>query len=210
MTAAYDLFLREFNATGRESMDGISVYNLADVNEAERQILHDTLLTAFGQRDERAPRPLAFIAPSAGTQQLLAQVVQAQSPQAPAGAFVLNCAYALLSITPHTVALDILEHKARRNDDAWLGGLAMEGLMRAVPATDASQRLAGIVRTEDADAPRLPAADALLMRHGWRLEDPDRKDETLSLMRAMIGDDTAARDQALQKVLITPPRTWPA
>lgn len=210
MTAAYDLFLREFNATGRESMDGISVYNLANVSEPERQLLHDSLLKAFGQRNDRAPRPLAFIAPTAGTQQLLAQVVQAQSPQEPADEFVLNCAYALLSLSVHTGSLDILERKVRCNDDMWLCGLAMEGLMRSVPATDASHRLAGIVRTEDADAPHLPAADALLMRHGWRLEDPDRKDETLALMRAMIGDDTAARDKALQKVLGTPPRTWPA
>lgn len=210
MTAAYDLFLREFNATGRESMDGISVYNLAHVNEAERQILHDTLLKAFGQRHDRAPRPLAFIAPTASTQQLLTQVVQAQRTDGPADGFVLNCAYALLSIAPHTGALDILERKARLNDDAWLCGLSMEGLMRSVTTTDASQRLAGIVCTEDADAPRLPAADALLMRHGWRLEDPDRKDETLALMRAMIGDDTAARDEALLTVINTPPRTWPA
>ena len=210
MTAAYDLFLREFNATGRESMDGMSVYHLTELSEAERPVVEQTLITAFRQRNARTPRSLAFIAPTATTRQRLEQVLQVQATTAePADAFTLECAYALLSFTDHVGALDVLEHKAREDDDLWLCGLAMEGLLRSVPTTDASERLAGIVRTAH-ESLRLSAADAVLMRHGWRLEDPDRKTETLALLRAMIGDDTAARDGALLKVLRTPPRTWPA
>ena len=211
MTAAYDLFLREFNATGRESMDGMSVYHLAELSEAERPVVEQILITAFEQRNARAPRSLAFMAPSPITRQRLEQALQVQAAAADhADAFVLECAYALLSFTDHVGALDVLEHKAREDDDLWLCGLAMEGLLRSVPTTDASERLANIVRTAHRESLRLSAADAVLMRHGWRLEDPDRKTETLALLRAMIGDDTAARDSALLKVLRTPPRTWPA
>jgi hypothetical protein len=209
MTAAYDLFLREFNATGRESMDGVSVYNLAHLSEPERLLVHETLLQAFQQRHARAPRPLAFITPNTCTRQLLEEVLQAQAPQETSDEFVLNCAYALLSITVHPAAMDILERKVLANDDPWLCGLAMEGLTRSVPGTDASERLARIVCADATEAPRLGAADALLMRHGWRLEDAQRKVETLTLMRAMIGGDAAAQDAALLKVLKTPVQTWP-
>lgn len=210
MTAAYDLFLREFHATGRESMEGMSVYHLAQLSEAERPLVHQILITALEQRNARAPRSLAFIAPTHTTRQLLEQALQAHAANTRhADEFVLDCAYALLSLADHIGALDVLTRKVRDDDDLWLCGLAMEGLLRSVPTTDASDRLADIVRTDPRESLRLSAADALLMRHGWRLEDPDRKAETLALMRAMIGDEPEARDAALLQVLKTPALKWP-
>lgn len=209
MTDAYDLFLSEFDATGQAARDGVSVYNLAHLSEPERLQVHDTLIQAFRQRHARVPRPLAFIAPTTATQRLLEEVVQAQPPHEPPDEFVLNCAYALLSISGHPAAMELLERQVLAHDDPWSCGLAMEGLTRAVPSANASERLARIVCLGVPEAPRLGAADALLIRHGWRLEDPQRKEETLALMRAMIGEDATARDAALLTVLKAPVQRWP-
>lgn len=209
MTDAYDLFLREFNATGPESMDGVSVYNLVHLSEPERLLVHDTLIQAFRQRHARAPRPLAFIAATTGTQRLLEEAVQAQAPHDTPSEFVLNCTYALLSISGFPAAMELVERQVLAHDDPCLCGLAMEGLARAIPGANASERLARIVCLDAPEAPRLDAADALLIRHGWRLEDPQRKAETLALMRAMIGEDATARDAALLTVLKAPVQRWP-
>lgn len=211
MTAAYDLFLREFNATGRESMEGVSIYNLADLSERERPLVHQLLIKAFQQRNERAPRPLAFIDSTPATRQLLVHEVQAHAANQPVDEFLLACAYALLTLTDHTGALDILERKVRDNDDLWLCGLAMEGLIRSVPATNASARLARMVRIDPEGELRLAAADALLQRHGWMLEDanPARAGQALALFQTLAGAQDADRDAALLKILKTPVEGWP-
>lgn len=211
MTAAYDLFLREFNATGQAAMEGVSVYNLADLSQDERPLVHQALLKAFQQRNARAPRPLAFIAPTADTRLLLEQAVQEHTTSQPPNEFVIACAYALLTLADHAGALDLLERKVRDNDDPWLCGLAMEGLIRAVPATNASARLARMVRIDPEGQLRLSSADALLQRHGLMLEDADttRGAQALALFQALAGPKDANRDAALLKVLKTPVQTWP-
>lgn len=211
MTAAYDLFLREFHATGRDSMEGVSIYSLADLVEQERPLVRQLLVKAFQQRNERAPRPLAFIDPSPAIRQLLEHEVQAQTASQPADEFVLACAYALLTLTDHTGALDILERKVRENNDLWLCGLAMEGLIRSIPATNASARLARMVRIDPQGELRLTASDALLQRHGWMLEDknPARAAQALVLFQTLVGAQDIDRDAALLKVLKTPVEGWP-
>lgn len=211
MTAAHDLFLREFSATGRESMDGISIYSLADLNDQERAKVRQILAEAFRQRDERAPRPLSVIDPAPATRQLLADEVQAHAAGQPAGGFTLACACALLTLTDHTGALDMLEQRVRGNEDLWLCGLAMEGLSRAVPATNASARIADMVRTDPEGRLWLGAADALLQRHGWMLQDPApvRAAQALALFQALAGPHDAARDAALMEVLAAPVERWP-
>lgn len=81
MTAAHDLFLREFHATGRESMDGISIYSLADLNDQERAKVRQILAEAFRQRDERAPRPLSFIDPAPSTRPRCVKPPRSRSPR---------------------------------------------------------------------------------------------------------------------------------
>ncbi len=210
MTAAYDLFVRELQAQGRERLDGLSLGNLRQLTPDEHTKVLAALTQAIALRDSRAPIALAVLEPTPAT----VAVLRTAAPLPAAGTaapdhFTLECAAAIgvLEVAPD--ALDLLEQTFRTTDDTWSRGIATDGLRRAHTGSDASARLARLVRTQQDEELKLDAADTLLLRHGWRLEDAQRKAETLTLMRAMIGGDTAARDAALLKVLKTPVQGWP-
>ena len=210
MTAAYDLFVRELQAQGRERLDGLSLGNLLQLPPDEHAKVIKLLTHQVAQRDPRVPIALAVVAPQPATVALLrgAAPLPWTGPGAP-DHFALEAAAAVGVLENAPDALDLLEQALTQSNDLWAQGIATDGLRRATPASDASARLARLVRGLDDEDRRLDAADTLLQRHGWRLEDAAQKAETLALMRAMVGSDAAARDAALVKVLKAPVKRWP-
>lgn len=211
MTAAYDLFVRELRSQGRERLDGLSLGNLLQLTPNEHVQVVAALTQAIAQRDARAPIALAVLEPTPATVAVLRTAAPLPWTESAApDHFTLECAAAIgvLEVAPD--ALGLLEQTFRTTGDTWSRGIATDGFRRAHTGSDASAQLARLVRTLQDEELRLDAADTLLLRHGWRLEDAQRKAETLTLMRAMIGSDAAARDAALLKVLKTPPLKWPA
>lgn len=209
MTAAYDLFVKELTATGRDRLDGLSIYNLADLSESERPAVRQALTEAFARRDARVPRALAFVAPDEHTRALLQSVVQTWVPGQEPELFVVDCAAALLTLIHDGQALDLLVQQARECTDLWQRSLAEEGLTRATPATPASARLAKMIRDQPSGDRALSWADALLQRHGWFVEDPATQEEAVDLLNSLTEGDAKQRDAALLKVLQAPVVTWP-
>ena len=230
MTAAYDLFVRELQAQGRERLDGLSLGNLLQLPPDEHALVVAQLEQGLARRDPRVPIALAVMEPGASTVALLRAAAPLSGPgpaPAPASAsapglalgpgqasatadhFVLEVAAALGVLEGAPDALNLLEQALRSATEPWARGIATDGLRRALPTSDASARLGRMLRTLESEDLRIEAADTLLQRHGWRIEDVSRKAETLQLMRALIGADGAGRDAALVKVLKTPVKSWP-
>ncbi len=212
MTAAYDLFVRELTATGREYMDGFSTGNLLQLTPDEQVKVRQALRDCLTRRDPRAPIALVLLDRNDQTLALLQSLLPAKtSPTTTHDDFDLEVAAAIVVLSGVPVALDMLEHALKQRDSMWRSGLAEEGLRRAHPRSDASARLARVLRSGGEEDLLIGCADALLQRHGWQLEDPipARQAETVQLMRTLIGSDAAQRDAALLKVLKAPVQPWP-
>ncbi len=213
MTAAYDLFVRELHATGREYTDGFSGGNLLQLTPDERLLVRQALHECLARREPRAPIALVLLDRTDQTRATLQALLPVQTgPSVQHDDFDLEVAAAIVVLADVPVALDMLERQIKQRDSLWRSGLAEQGLRRAHPRSDASARLARILRNGGGEQDLLiGAADALLQRHGWQLEDPNpaRQADTVQLMRAMIGADAAQRDAALLKVLKTPVKPWP-
>ena len=218
MTAAYDLFVRELQAQGRERLDGLSLGNLLQLPPDEHALVVAQLEQGLARRDPRVPIALAVMEPGASTVALLRAAAPLSGPgPAPAPASASAPGLALgpgqASATADHFVLEVAAALAvlalRSATEPWARGIATDGLRRALPTSDASARLGRMLRTLESEDLRIEAADTLLQRHGWRIEDAARKAETLQLMRALIGADGAGRDAALVKVLKTPVKSWP-
>jgi len=209
MTHAYNNFLQEFNATGRERMDGLSYYSLKDLNAQERPQVRQMLMTAFQQRDERIPQALAFLEPVDATRQLLAHEINNAGRTEPFDLFAVYCAAALLTFVSDDQALDFLEQVVQQSKDMWTRGTAEEGFARATPTCNASERLARMIFKAPAGNAAVTLAGALLERHGWFIEDPNTQDETIKLLNVLTEGDEAQRLAGLKKVLKAPVVKWP-
>lgn len=212
MTAAYDLFVRELHATGREYTDGFSGGNLLQLTPDEHLKVRQALHECLARREPRAPIALVLLDRNEQTRATLQALLPSQtSPTTQHDDFDLEVAAAIVVLADVPLALDMLEHQIKERDSLWRSGLAEQGLRRAHPGSDASARLARILRQGGGQDLLIGCADALLQRHGWQLEDPNpaRQAETVQLMRAMIGGDAAQRDAALLKVLKAAVTPWP-
>lgn len=210
MTAAFDLFVRELQAQGRERLEGLSLGNLLQLPPDEHTQVVALLKQALAQRDPRVPIALAVVEPGPATVALLRAAAPLPWPAGKApDHFVLEVAAAVgvLEVAPD--ALDLLDTTLQTSSEPWARGIATDGLRRALPASDASARLGRMLRSLSDEDLKIEVADTLLQRHGWRVEETARKAETLQLMRALIGADAAARDATLVKVLKTPVKAWP-
>lgn len=210
MTDAYDLFTRELHAQGRERMDGFSLGNLARLTATERSEVRQHLEQCLLQGDERAPIALVVLDPSPDTEARLASLMKLpRADGLEADNFTVEVAAALAVMGPEPQAMDLLDDVLSSGADIWRRGIAREGMRRAHANSDASARLARQIRSADQLNHRLDCADALLQRHGWKLEDPARADETLQLLRDLAGADAGRRDAALLLVLKAPIQPWP-
>ncbi|MCP3166303.1 hypothetical protein [Myxococcus qinghaiensis] len=210
MTAAYELFKREVDAQGRERLDGFSLGNLRQLGPDEKVQVRATLTRLLSQREVRAPVALAVLDPTPATVTLLREAVPL--PWRPGGVptyFELEAAAALVVLVDEPMALDLLEGTVARLEDQWAKGIASEGLRRALPSSDASARLARLLCERPRDSVRLDAAEMLMARHGLWVHDPERRQEQVALLDALVGDDVAARDAALRRVLSEPIKAWP-
>lgn len=209
MTAAYDLFVRELNSTGREYGDGFSFIDPLELTPQERVNTRDALRACIDRQEARAPKALALIDPGEETLTLLKSLFQSASHAPSPSEFDIAVAVALAYLADVPAALDLLERTVMGDGGMWITGAAMEGLIIADEHSNASARLARLVRTKtDEDALQL-CADGLLQRHGWNVDDEETQDEALALLDDMMSGDAAARDAALLKVLKTPVRPWP-
>lgn len=209
MTAAYDLFLHELGATGREYGDGFSIGNLLQLTHQERERTSLALIECIQRGEARALKPLTVVAPGPDTVALLESLWQNSSQQDPPEEFDVEVAAALARLTNAADALDFLERAASQLDDTRIQGAAVDGLVSATVGSNASARLARCIRQAPGEDTRLTCADSLLQRHGWQIEDPARQDETLALLKALVSGQPADRDAALLQVLKTPARPWP-
>jgi len=209
MTHAYNNFVQEFNATGRERMDGLSFYSLQDLDAQERPQVVQMLMTAFKQRDERTPRALAFLEPVDATRLLLAHEINNAGRAEPFDLFAVNCAAALVSFVNDNPTLDYLEQVVQKSTDLWTIGTAEGGLARSTSACNASERLARMIFNAPAGNAAVNLAGTLLERHGWFIEEPNTQDETITLLNLLTEGDAAQRSAALSKVLKAPVVKWP-
>ncbi|MFY2558135.1 hypothetical protein ACN469_10925 [Corallococcus terminator] len=210
MTAAYELFMREVDAQGRERLDGFSLGNLRHLGPDEQVQVFATLTRLLSQREVRAPVALAVLAPTQATIGLLREALPLPwKPGVTPTYFDLEVAAALGVLVNEPMALDLLEGSVARLEDQWAKGIASEGLRRALPSSDASARLVRLIRERPRDSMRLDAAEMLMARHGLWVHDPVRRQEQLALLDALVGDDVAARDAALLRVLGEPVKAWP-
>ncbi|MFY9476576.1 MAG: hypothetical protein WAQ08_02730 [Aquabacterium sp.] len=209
MTAAYDLFLHELGATGREYGDGFSIGNLLQLTPQERERTRQALIECIRRGEARALKPLTVVAPGPDTVTLLESLWQTSSQQDPPEEFDVEVAAALARLTDASDALDFLEQAAIHLDDTWTQGAALDGLVSAGVDSNASARLARCIRQAADEDTRLSCADSLLQRHGWQIEDPALQDETLALLKALVSEQPADRDAALLRVLKAPARPWP-
>lgn len=209
MTAAYDLFVRELGATGREFGDGFSLIVPAELTPDERVKIRDALRTCIARQEERAPKPLALVDPGPDTLALFQTLFQAAARATSPSAFDIAVAGALAYLVDAPEALDLLERTAVGGGGMWITGAAMEGLITAHVSSNASARLAKLVRTQTNEDTLQLCADGLLQRHGLRLWNAGTHDQALALLNEMMSGDAAARDAALLKVLKTPVRQWP-
>jgi hypothetical protein len=210
MTAAYELFLREVDAQGRERADGFSLGNLRHLTPEEHLQVLATLTRLLSEREERAPVALALLAPTPATVTLLREALPLPwKPGARREYFDLEVASALGVLTGEPLALDLLEDTVARSQDQWAKGIATEGLRRASPSSDASARLARLIRTRPRESMLLDAAEMLMTRHGLWAYDLAHQEERLTLLRALTEDDDAARDEALGRILAAPVKPWP-
>lgn len=204
MTAAYDLFIKQLKADGRERLEGFSTSTFGQLAPDERTKVRQALVSLVGQRDMRAPLPLAVLSPEPDTLALLEPLEPAAATAAQAADFELQVLAALALLAGQPPVLDALEGVFTKATDNWKRGIAMDGLRWALPASDASPRLARLVRAMDDEDLRSDAADTLLQRHGWYLTDAATQVEALDLLRALVDGEPAQRDAALVKVLKTP------
>lgn len=209
MTAAYDLFVRELNSTGREYGDGFSFIDPLELTPEERVKARDALRACIAREEERAPKALALLEPGADTLALLQTLFQAASHAPSPSEFDIAIAGALAYLMDAPVALDLLERTAVGDDEMGVNGAAMEGLITAHEASDASARLARQVRTQTDENVMESCADGLLQRHGFRLWNTGTHEQALALLDDLMSEDTSVRDTALQKVLQTPIPRWP-
>ena len=140
---------------------------------------------------------------------LFQTLFQAISGATPPSAFDIAVAGALAYMVDAPPALDLLERTAVGGGGMWITGGAMEGLITAHDSSNASARLAKLVRTQTNEDTLQLCADGLLQRHGFRLWNAGTHDQALALLNDMMSGDAAARDAALLKVLKTPVRRWP-
>lgn len=204
MTAAYDLFIKQLRADGRERLEGFSTGSFGQLTPDERTKVRQALVDLVARHDMRAPLPLAVLSSEPGTQALLEPLAPPAATAAQATDFELQVLAALALITGKPLVLDALEGAFTKATDNWKRGIAMDGLRWALPTSDASARLARLVRSMDDEDLRADAADTLLQRHGWYLTDAATQVEALQLLRALVDGDAAQRDVALVKVLKTP------
>ncbi|GEN10399.1 hypothetical protein SAMN05443572_1101 [Myxococcus fulvus] len=210
MTAAYELFLREVDAHGRERADGFSLGNLRHLTMEEHIQVLATLTRLLSEREDRAPVALAILAPTPETLTLLRKALPLPwKPGVRPEYFDLEVASALGVLTGEPMALDLLEDTVARIQDQWAKGIATEGLRRASPSSDASARLARLIRARPRESMLLDAAEMLMTRHGLWAYDLTHTEERLTLLRALTGDDDTARDEALRRVLSAPVKPWP-
>lgn len=204
MTAAYDLFIKQLKADGRERLEGFSTHQFGQLTADEHTKVRQALVSLVAQRDMRAPLPLAVLSPEPDTLALLEPLAPAAATAAQASDFELQVLAALALLAGQPPVLDALEGVFTKATDNWKRGIAMDGLRWAQPASDASPRLARLVRAMDDEDLRSDAADTLLQRHGWYLTDAATQVEALDLLRALVDGEPAQRDAALLKVLKTP------
>ncbi|MFY1825981.1 hypothetical protein ACN47A_08720 [Myxococcus fulvus] len=210
MTAAHELFLREVDAQGRERADGFSLGNLRHLSPEEHLQVLATLTRLLGEREARAPIALAVLSPTPATIALLHGALPLPwKPGVRPDDFDLEVASALGVLAGEPMALDLLEDTVVRIEDMWARGIATEGLRRASPSSDASARLARLIRTRPRESMLLDAAEMLMTRHGLWAYDLTHTEERLTLLRALTGDDDTAREGALRRVLSAPVKQWP-
>ncbi|MFZ5528359.1 MAG: hypothetical protein ACOZE7_17025 [Pseudomonadota bacterium] len=209
MTAAYDLFIKQLKAEGRERLEGFSTSNFRQLTADERNKARQALVDLIAQHDMRAPVPLSVLSPEGDTLALLEPLAPAAATAAQATDFELQVLAALALLSGKPLVLDALEGVFTKATDNWKRGIAMDGLRWALPASDASPRLARLVRAMDDEDLRADAADTLLQRHGWYLTDAATQVEALQLLRALVDGDAPQRDAALVKVLKTPVKPLP-
>ncbi|HIV71268.1 MAG TPA: hypothetical protein H9903_10080 [Candidatus Aquabacterium excrementipullorum] len=184
MTAAYDLFVRELGATGREYGDGFSFIDPLLLTPDEHAKVRDALRACIGRQEARAPKTLAVIDSGPDTVALLQTLFRAsQGAAAAPSEFEIAVADALVYLVDTPEALDLLERTAMGDGGMWITGAAMEGLITAHERSNASARLARLVRTQ--------------------------QDEALALLDDLMSGDAALRDAALLKVLKAPVHHWP-
>ncbi|MGE6763516.1 hypothetical protein ACQKGO_36235 [Corallococcus interemptor] len=210
MTAAYELFMREVDARGQARSEGFSLGNLRHLEPDERALALATLSRLLSQREVRAPVGLAVLEPTPATIALLRETLPLPWREgAVPTRFDLEVAAALVVLADEPMALDLLEGAVARGEDPGSWDIASEGLRRALPSSDASARLARLIRERPRDPTRLAAAEMLMARHGLWVHDPGRELEPPALLAALVGEDGAARDAALHQVLAEPIKAWP-
>lgn len=209
MTAAYDLFVQELKSTGREYADGFSIGNLLRLTPEERVKTIDALRACIDREEERAPKPLALLDPSQDTLTLLQNLFQAGSRSSSPSEFDIAVADALAYLVDVPKALDLLERTAVGRGGMWLTGMAMQGLITAHESSNASARLARLVRAQTDEDVRQLCADGFLQRHGFRLWNNATHEQALALLNGLMSADASTRDAALLTVLKVPVRKWP-
>lgn len=208
MTAAYDLFVRELNSKGCEYGDGFSFINPLELTPEERLKVRAALRVCIDRQEERAPKALALIDPGEETLTLLKSLFHSASHGPSPSEFDIAVAGALAYLADAPAALDLLERTAVGDGGMWITGAAMEGLVTAHVSSNASARLARLVRTQKDESKLQLCAYGLLQRHGWRIGE-ETQDEALDLLDDMMSGDAAIRDAALLKVLKAPVSRWP-
>jgi hypothetical protein len=209
MSKAYDLFIQEFTSTGRERMEGISYYNLKNLDEHERPEVLQMLMSAFKQKDERIPIALAFVEPVDAIRTLLTDEINSASRAEPFDLFAVNCAAALVSFVNDDQALDYLEQVAQESKDLWTRSTAEQGLQRSTDACNASERLGRMILKAPAGNTAVTLAGTLLERHGWLIEDPNTQEETITLLNVLTEGSSEQRREGISKVLKAPFMKWP-
>lgn len=175
----------------------------------ERARTRDALCDCIARQQERAPKPLALLDPSADTLALFQTLFRAAANKASPSEFDIAVAGALAYLVDAPAVLDLLEHASVGDGGMWITGAAMDGLITAHACSNASARLARLVRMQVTEHKLQLCAYGLLQRHGWHIGNAGKQEETLLLLDDLMSDDASARDAALLKVLKAPVHQWP-
>lgn len=195
MSIAFDRFLKEYSATGREKLDGYTLVNLDGLTAVEREQAV-ALLKSEAPRFVGAYEPLARLSPAAALEVLL--LIEHDQPKSE-----FRAAYVLYFWLWKLTGQEGYETKfveSRRSVPASSLPAYFAYAAQMADSRHIEIMLEGAILSETDETAVGSAARTLLNKHGYSRENPATKAEYLALWRTLTAGEPAQKIAVLNRL----------